>query len=275
MKFERTRVMNFEGAIIGMRNPMNSWEKSDSECLFHALPNYSYDDPKAEEYTRYLDDYNLNLKIGPNDMKLMQALIKGGSEHRKFMRQIFVSVDITAPLYWWKEFDTYKVATVANSTSTMHKIQSLPITRESFEMDDYKSGLKIPITQKYANIPDDMFFEHDDMIDTISNYMEALRQEYNTIIEQIKNLQSDSDYTVGLQERANWVWKELIRWLPESWLQKRTITMNYENGRSMVHQRMNHKLNEWSGKDDGSLPNFIAWARTLPYAEELIFYGNE
>lgn len=275
MKFENTDVWGFEHAIRGMRNPKNSWSKSDSECLFHALPNYSYDDPKAEEYTRYLDDYNLNLKIGPNDMKLMQALIKGGSEHRKFMRQIFVSVDITAPLYWWKEFDTYKVATVANSTSTMHKIQSLPITRESFEMDDHKSGLKIPITQKYANIPDDMFFEHDDMIDTIINYMEALRQEYNTIIEQIKNLQSDSDYTVGLQERANWVWKELIRWLPESWLQKRTITMNYENVRSMVHQRMNHKLNEWSGKDDDSLPNFIAWARTLPYAEELIFYGNE
>lgn len=275
MKFENTDVWGFEHAIRGMRNPKNSWSKSDSGCLFHALPNYSYDDPKAEEYTRYLDDYNLNLKIGPNDMKLMQALIKGGSEHRKFMRQIFVSVDITAPLYWWKEFDTYKVATVANSTSTMHKIQSLPITRESFEMDDYKSGLKIPITQKYANIPDDMFFEHDDMIDTIINYMEALRQEYNTIIEQIKNLQSDSNYIVGLQERANWVWKELIRWLPESWLQKRTITMNYENVRSMVHQRMNHKLNEWSGKDDGSLPNFIAWARTLPYAEELIFYGNE
>lgn len=275
MKFENTDVWGFEHAIRGMRNPKNSWDRSDSECLFHALPNYSYDDPKAEEYTRYLDDYNLNLKIGPNDMKLMQALIKGGSEHRKFMRQIFVSVDITAPLYWWKEFDTYKVATVANSTSTMHKIQSLPITRESFEMDDYKSGLKIPITQKYANIPDDMFFEHDDMIDTIINYMEALRQEYNTIIEQIKNLQSDSNYIVGLQERANWVWKELIRWLPESWLQKRTITMNYENVRSMVHQRMNHKLNEWSGKDDGSLPNFIAWARTLPYAEELIFYGNE
>ena len=275
MKFENTDVWGFEHAIRGMRNPKNSWSKSDSECLFHALPNYSYDDPKAEEYTRYLDDYNLNLKIGPNDMKLMQALIKGGSEHRKFMRQIFVSVDITAPLYWWKEFDTYKVATVANSTSTMHKIQSLPITRESFEMDDHKSGLKIPITQKYANIPDDMFFEHDDMIDTIINYMEALRQEYNTIIEQIKNLQCDSNYTVGLQERANWVWKELIRWLPESWLQKRTITMNYENVRSMVHQRMNHKLNEWSGKDDGSLPNFIAWARTLPYAEELIFYGNE
>lgn len=275
MKFENTDVWGFEHAIRGMRNPKNSWSKSDSECLFHALPNYSYDDPKAEEYTRYLDDYNLNLKLGPNDMKLMQALIKGGPEHRKFMRQIFVSVDITAPLYWWKEFDTYKVATVANSTSTMHKIQSLPITRESFEMDDYKSGLKIPITQKYANIPDDMFFEHDDMIDTIIHYMEALRQEYNTIIEQIKNPQGDSDYTVGLQERANWVWKELIRWLPESWLQKRTITMNYENVRSMVHQRMNHKLNEWSGKDDGSLPNFIAWARTLPYAEELIFYGNE
>ena len=100
MKFENTQVWGFEHAIRGMRNPKNSWSKSDSECLFHALPNYSHDDPKAEEYTRYLDDYNLNLKIGRNAMKLMQTLIKGGQEHRKFMRQIFVSVDITAPLYW-------------------------------------------------------------------------------------------------------------------------------------------------------------------------------
>ena len=256
MKFENTDVWGFEHAIRGMRNPKNSWDRSDSYRAVDGLD--------IEYYV-----------IGPNDMKLMQALIKGGSEHRKFMRQIFVSVDITAPLYWWKEFDTYKVATVANSTSTMHKIQSLPITRESFEMDDHKFGLKIPITQKYANIPDDMFFEHDDMIDTIINYMEALRQEYNAIVEKLKNPQGDPNYAVELQKRANWVWKELIRWLPESWLQKRTITMNYENVRSMVHQRMNHKLNEWSGKDDDSLPNFIAWARTLPYAEELIFYGNE
>lgn len=155
----------------------------------------------------------------------------------------------------------------------MHKIQSLPITRESFEMDDYEPGLKIPITQKYANMPDDMFFEHDDMVDTIINYMEALRQEYNAIVEQLKNPQGSPDYVVGLQERANWVWKELIRWLPEGWLQTRTITLNYETIRSMCSagQRRFHKLNEWSGKDVSNVPNFISWARTLPYAKEFIF----
>ena len=155
----------------------------------------------------------------------------------------------------------------------MHKIQSYPITRESFEMDDYEPGLKIPITQKYANIPDDMFFEHDDVVDTIINYMEALRQEYNAIVEQLKNPQGDPDYVVRLQERANWVWKELIRWLPEGWLQTRTVTLNYETIRAMCSpgQRRFHKLNEWSGKNDPTLVNFIAWARTLPYAFEFIF----
>ena len=253
MKFENTDVWGFEHAIRGMRNPENSWNKSDSECLFHALPNYSYDDPKAEEYTRYLDDYNLNLKIGPNDMKLMQTLIKGGSEHRKFMRQIFVSVDITAPFYWWKEFDTYKVGTVANSCSTMLKITSAPITLDCFEIDDFVN-VEYPTEAQRPEVESNC--DHDFVQMCLIPYLEYLRQKY-------------------LETKDKVYWKELIRWLPESWLQKRTITMNYENVRSMVHQRMNHKLNEWSGKDDGSLPNFIAWARTLPYAEELIFYGNE
>ena len=115
MKFENTQVFNFEGALRGMRNPKNSWTKSDSY----------YDDDK------YV--------IGENDMKLATTLTKAGSEHRKFLRQIFVSVDITAPLYWWKEFDTYKVGTVANSTSTMHKLASTPITIDCFETDDYHS----------------------------------------------------------------------------------------------------------------------------------------
>lgn len=100
IKIENTEVIGWEHAIRGMRNPMNSWEKSDSECLFHALPNYSYDDPKAEEYTRYLDDYNLNLKLGPNDHDLMMRLRNAGTDHRKFMRMIVVYVDILAPLYW-------------------------------------------------------------------------------------------------------------------------------------------------------------------------------
>ena len=234
MKFERTRVMNFEGAIIGMRNPKNSWDRSDSYC--------AVDGVGLEYYV-----------IGPNDMKLMQTLIKGGPEHRKFMRQIFISVDITAPFYWWKEFDTYKVGTVANSCSTMHKITSAPITLDCFEIDDF---VNVEYPAEAQRSESESNCDHDFVQMCLIPYLEYLRQKY-------------------LETKDKVYWKELIRWLPESWLQKRTITMNYENVRSIVHQRMNHKLNEWSGKDDGSLPNFIAWARTLPYAEELIFYGNE
>ena len=127
MKFENTEVWGFEHALRGMRNPKNSWNKSDSY--------YEYDNQK-DCVTK-----DANFVIGENDMKLAQTLIKAGSEHRKFMRQIFVSVDITAPLYWWKEFDTYKVGTVANSTSTMHKITSQPITLDCFEIDDYEKDL--------------------------------------------------------------------------------------------------------------------------------------
>lgn len=115
MKFEKTEVFNFYGALRGMRNPMNSWNKTDS----------------------YINKLGLFI-LGKNDLDLAQRLIKAGSEHRKFLRQIFVSVDITAPLYWWNEFDTYKVGTVANSTSKMHKLASTPITMDCFEMDDFE-----------------------------------------------------------------------------------------------------------------------------------------
>ena len=234
MKFENTDVWGFEHAIRGLRNPKNSWDRSDSYRAVDGLD--------LEYYV-----------IGPNDMKLMQTLIKGGPEHRKFMRQIFVSVDITAPLLWYKEFDTYKVGTVANSCSTMHKITSAPITIDCFEIDDFVN-IEYPADAQRPEVESNC--DHDFVQMCLIPYLEYLRQKY-------------------LETKDKVYWKELIRWLPESWLQKRTITMNYENIRSMIHQRMNHKLNEWSGKDDESLPNFIAWARTLPYAEELIFYGNE
>ena len=230
MKFENTEVWGFEHALRGMRNPKNSWNKSDSH--------YEYDNQK-DCVTK-----DANFVIGENDMKLAQTLIKAGSEHRKFMRQIFVSVDITAPLYWWKEFDTYKVGTVANSTSTMHKITSQPITLDCFEIDDYEKDLF-------------MYYEHSDVKDMVANIVrncETLRQRY-------------------LETKDKRYWKELIRWLPESWLQKRTVTMTYENLLAMCSkgQRRFHKLNEWSGQDNPNVPNFISWARTLPYAQDLIF----
>ena len=219
MLFENTEVFNFDGALRGMRNPKESWNKSDSEWETHI--NYN----KDEVYTKF--------SIGKNDLKLAQTLIRAGSEHRKFMRQIFVSVDITAPLYWWKEFDTYKVATVSNSCSTMHKLADTPITLDCFEMDDF--------TPLIDNFKIDLSWQ------TVVTYLEQLRQKYNET--------KDKRY-----------WKELIRLLPESWLQKRTVTMNYENllGICSKGQRRFHKLTEWS-------VNFIQWARNLPYAQDLLF----
>ena len=216
MKFENTSVYNIYNAILGARNPMNSWNKSDS--VFNGF------NGKIE-----------NTVIGKKDLELMQRLIKAGSEHRKFMRQIFVSVDITAPLYWWKEFDTYKVGTVSNSTSTMHKLASTPITIDCFEMDDFEN---FDLESEDFSFPLKLLWQ------SLISDLEFCRKKYNET--------KDKKY-----------WKELIRLLPESWLQKRTITMNYENILNMYRHRKNHKLTEWSKL-------FCDWVKTLPYAEELI-----
>ena len=223
MKFEHTEVMNFEGALRGMRNPMNSWAKSDSIWV---LPNIYENEPHFE--------------IGPADMELCRKLIKGGGEHRKFLRQIFVSVDITAPLYWWKEFDTYKVGTTANSTSTMHKLASTPITPECFETDDFDPDFVIYTCDIGDN---DVDYTASALLETFIEHLERLRQKYNET--------KDKRY-----------WKELVRLLPNGWLQTRTVTMNYENLRNMYHQREYHKLVEWH--------SFCDWVKELPYAEELI-----
>jgi hypothetical protein len=230
MKFLKTDVWGFKHALRGMRNPMNSWNKSDSG---YAIKDYELHD--GEEKVTYDED---NFGIGPNDINLMQRLIKSGPEHRKFMRQIMVSIDITAPLYWWKEFDTYKIGTTANSTSTMHKLASKPITIEDFEMDDYV-GVKVFNKEPYN--PDDY---SDEIWDYIIDVCETLRQRYV----ETKDLK---------------YWKELIRILPEGYLQTRTVTMNYENLYSIVRQRRGHKLIEWK--------QFIDWVHTLPYSSELIF----
>lgn len=243
MKFENTEVWGFEHAIRGMRNPKNSWDKSDSCYLtINEIAGHPCNDGLQKEFV-----------IGENDLKLMQKLIRAGSEHRKFLRQIFVSVDITAPLYWWKEFDTYKIGTTANSTSTMHKLASTPITLECFETDDFNDELLI---QQYPNgnrkpFEDVLRYSIYDLI----YVLERLRVKY-------------------LETKDKKYWKELIRWLPESWLQKRTITMNYENILTIYRQRKNHKLNEWSGADNSELSNYISWVKTLPYAEKLILIEN-
>ena len=146
MKFEKTEVWGFEHAIRGTRNPLESWKKSDS--IFHYA--VAKDTKGRMFYTDCIPAEIVNCcKLGKNDLELMQRLIKAGTEHRKFLRQIFVSVDITAPLYWWKEFDTYKVGTVANSTSTMHKLASTPITMDCFEMDDFENICVKRIKQQF------------------------------------------------------------------------------------------------------------------------------
>lgn len=219
-----TSAMNFENAFRGLRNPLESHLKSDS-------------------HVRY-DEWDQNkFVIGDNDMKLAQQLIKAGSEHRKFLRQIFVSVDITAPLYWWKEFDTYKIGTTANSTSTMHKLSTTQITLDCFEIDDVDLDLDCLDAHDYESSTIAMEAE------TIIDFLEDLRNKY-----------------LGTKDKR--YWKELIRWLPESWLQTRTVTMNYENLYSIYRNRRSHKLTEWS-------KSFIEWVDSLPYSNELIKCGLE
>ena len=227
MKFEHTQVFNFDGALRGMRNPLESWSKSDSHVDYVPYSN------KWEmfEYGRE----NVEYVIGKNDLNLAQRLIRGGSEHRKWLRQVFVSVDITAPMYWWSEADTYSVGVTKNSTSKMHKIMSKPFELSMFEIDDFKEEERVDFEEvlKICNKYRDLYIEYKDD---------------------------------GWGETAKKYWKALIRILPESWLQTRTVTLNYEVIRNMVHQRKGHKLTEWH--------QFITWAHTLPYAEELIFYDG-
>lgn len=184
LKIERDSVMNLENAMRGARNPMNSWNRMDS----------------------YYDEEG-NYQLGENDLDLAKRLRRAGSDHRKFMRQIFVSVDITAPLYWWKEYDTYKVATVANSTSTMHKIHSKPFEMEDFSCDHMSENTKKEMEKVIA-------------------YLEVLRNQYLVT--------KDKQY-----------WYDMIQFLPSSYNQMRTCSFNYETLVNIYFSRKNHKLEEW------------------------------
>lgn len=271
MKFEHIEVFNFENALRGMRNPLNSWNRIDSlfgvgshdeftdavgTCISKWYPEEENLDQETIDHfwnngvVRYTEpnDYIEWALIGPKDMKTATGLIHAGPEHRKFMRQIMVTVDITAPLYWWKEFDTYKIGTTANSTSTMHKMLAKPITLDCFEIGDF-TNLPYPVEMQREEIksPCDTDFVQMCLIP----YLEYLRQ---TAI---------NCGDAGDEETQKIYWKELIRWLPESWLQTRTVTMNYENLRTMYHQRKNHKLVEWKTE-------FINFIKSLPYSDEFI-----
>lgn len=235
IKFENVEVVGWEAAIRGMRNPMNSWSKTDS---YPAVDCGKCGKIEREgictKENRDCTGFECFV-VGPNDLKLMTTLCNSGTDHRKFMRMLTVYVDITAPLYWWKEFDTYKVGTVANSCSTMHKIHMTPITEDLFSFDHVKLC---------------------DAEKAFLKELESLRCKYNET--------KDKKY-----------WYALIQLLPESFNQKRTVMLNYEVLANIYKSRKNHKLDEWcwhEGIIDGDKTNksyigFCDWIETLPYSE--------
>lgn len=244
MVFKNSWTGNWEGAFRGLRHPMESYSKSDSTFgIIHT--DGLLDLSKRKDIIRFdkeFQDAAELVRLGPNDLDLAQRMIKAGTPNDKFLRQIFVSVDITAPLYWWKEADTYKVGTTADSTSTMHKLATTSITMECFEMDDYDGSLKM-----YDREPYNIDEYTADMWDNIICYCETLRKRY-------------------LETKDIRYWKELIRVLPEGWLQTRQWTANYAVLRNIYHWRKDHRLTEWH--------TFCDWIRTLPYANELLLFEN-
>lgn len=220
LKVENVEVLGWGAAIRGMRNPMNSWEKSDSHYECHEYDKLSDDCQKVYLLDEYIP--------GPNDLNLMTRLRNAGTDHRKFMRMITVYLDITAPLYWWKEFDTYKVGTVANSCSTMHKIAA-----KEFTLDD---------------------FSHEHLSD-FSSHPENVQDPLTILSSTIKTLNSCREC---YKRKDNFFWWQMIQLLPSSYNQKRTVMLNYEVLANMYKSRRNHKLDEWHTLCD--------WIESLPYS---------
>ena len=221
IQVDNIEVFNFEGAFRGLRNPMNSWDKGDTKERFDQ------------------DDSSIihSIGIGPNDMKLAQRMIGGGPEEAKFLRQIFITMDIDAPIFWWKEMDTYKVGTTANSCSTMHKLTSEEISAQNF------SFIK---PEEFEDQYNQYFIKT--MQEEIIQYCEILRKVYN-------------------KTKDKRIWRALIEILPEGWNQRRTWTANYQVLRNIYFQRRFHKLAEWR--------EFCKVIEELPYGKELICYEKE
>lgn len=226
LTIDKTETYGWEAAIRGMRNPMNSWDKSDSEHICE-----SCEDPWGG--TGYIFDTDM-VDIGPNDLDLMKRLRNAGTDHRKYLRMITVYCDIIAPLYWWKEFDTYKVGTVANSCSTMHKIQAKKFEREDFSVEHLSNTLDDPIAG--LDMGDSHFMV---MMDNIISCLNVARDRYNET--------KDKKY-----------WWQMIQLLPSSYNQKRTVMLNYEVLANIYKSRKDHKLDEWH--------TFCDWIETLPYS---------
>ena len=253
IKFEKTEVVGWEAAIRGMRNPMNSWDKSDSETKYE-----SWHDMSGGEFV-----------IGPNDHELMMKLRNAGTDHRKFMRMLVVYVDITAPLYWWKEFDTYKVGTVAKSCSTMHKIHEKEFTLEDFSCEHL-------ISEHYDfdnEDPIDGEFEDDGLVLVANSENGWLGHCYHTAsgnrcVEYLAPKTLLDRYVISalnacreayLKTKDKKYWWQMIQLLPSSYNQKRTVMLNYEVLANIYKSRKNHKLDEWI--------EFCKWIENLPYSE--------
>lgn len=242
LKIENTEVMGWEAAIRGMRNPKNSWEKSDSGiCPNGTEFGYCYLDHRKYCQRRNTDDPAFC--IGPKDLDLMTRLRDAGTDHRKFMRMIAVYLDITAPLYWWKEFDTYKVGTVANSCSTMHKIAA-----KEFTFDDF--SCEYILKSKDVNRPDNSCCNWNWEGCEIIAPIDILEETINMLNKARK---------MFLETKDKKYWWQLIQLLPSSYNQRRTVMLNYEVLANIYKSRRNHKLDEWH--------TFCDWIETLPYSE--------
>lgn len=228
LKIENTEVVGWEAAVRGMRNPMNSWKKSDSE------QKYYFDECEGADKGIY------RYTIGPNDFDLMTRLRNSGTDHRKFMRMIVVYLDITAPLYWWKEFDTYKVGTVANSCSTMHKIADKEFTVDDFSHEKLINSACMEIQEQHIRISP---------IQALATTIECL----------------NSYRDLYLQTKDKKYWWQMIQLLPSSYNQRRTVMLNYEVLANIYKSRRNHKLDEWH--------TFCDWIESLPYSE--LITGNK
>lgn len=251
IKIENVEVMGWDAAIRGMRNPMNSWEKNDSNyrlilasrcdtCTSYLLDNW--DDCDNCEVHKLCNSPNYFL-VGPNDLDLMTRLSKAGTDHRKFMRMITVYLDITAPLYWWKEFDTYKVGTVANSCSTMHKIADKEFVRDDFSYEhliDYDLYSCNEVDGLVINVAPHIGCGGLQLLDLTINVLNYYRGKYLVA--------KDKKY-----------WWQMIQLLPSSYNQRRTVMLNYEVLANIYKSRKGHKLDEWN--------SFCAWIESLPYAE--------
>lgn len=227
LKVENLRTFNWESALHAMRNPMSSWAKSDS----------------------VFDENGNVVTLGANDWRLMKTLFRSGTEHRKYLRQIFVSMDITAPFYWWKDFDTYKVGVTADSCSTMHKLTSKPIVLDDFSIDN----------MDFEDEEDDDAITPKDYFINVVADCEQLRKKYLDYREKAKLNPNKAEHYNSCAKKY---WKTLVQLLPSAYNQKRTITMNYENVFNIIHQRQDHKLSEFHTLCDAF--------KTLPYVQDLL-----